>query len=169
MWDGRAPPLTRQGNHGPRVGRRAVSRCDTRADGDSHDPSERPGARSDHGIGRRLRLQTRRVVRRARLVEASGREVRLEFENASDATITIGPSRPSSFVDSSGDVLVARLRANTGDWFLPFKLPAKSKRTVTVALDEDGDPEKLDRIEVPYSGTGEVPRCTIKLSGLAAH
>ena len=93
--------------------------------------------------------------------------VSLAFENTAADTIEIGGSMAASFVDATGSVMKARMRPAVDDnWFMPFKLPPKSRRQVTVAL-EGGNPTKLDRIEIPHSGSGAVPLCTAKLSGLA--
>jgi hypothetical protein len=95
--------------------------------------------------------------------------VTLEFENVSDETVTVGSSTRAAFADSSGNAMEAVVRAGPGseaDWFGPTRLPSKTRRRLDVKLG-GGDAAMLDRIEVPGSGPGRVPTCTVKASGLA--
>ena len=102
-----------------------------------------------------------------RVIGAQGHRVTLEIANIEDDTIEVGGSSMASFVDARGAVMTADMRPGEDDWFMPFKLPARSHRQLTVWL-TGGDPGALDRIEIPNSGDGFVPTCTIQLSGLAA-
>ncbi len=102
-----------------------------------------------------------------RVLGASGHRVTLEIANIQDDTIEVGASPQASFVDAHGAVMAADMRPGEDDWFMPFNLPARSHRQVTIWL-TGGDPGALDRIEIPNSGDGFVPTCTIQLSGLAA-
>jgi hypothetical protein len=102
-----------------------------------------------------------------RVTGARGQRVTLEIENASDETIEIGGSQEASFVDTHGAAMQPEMDPASDDWFMPFKLPARSHRAVTVRL-LGGDPSALDRLEIPNSGGDFVPVCTIEASGLAA-
>ncbi len=98
---------------------------------------------------------------------ADGSVVTLEFENVTLDSIEIGSSADAAFVDTSGMSMEAKMNPGSDDWFMGFALPSRSKRRVTVTLGTGGTPAKLDRVEIPYSGPGRIPRCTIKASGLA--
>ncbi len=104
---------------------------------------------------------------RVEFVGAEGKRVTLEIENVSTDTVQIGSSARAAFVDSTGHAMVATMNAGADDWFMPFSLPASSKRKVEVTLGSGGDPAKLDRIEIPNSGSSMIPMCTVKASGLA--
>lgn len=102
-----------------------------------------------------------------RVVGADGHRVTLEISNTEADTIAIGASPQAAFVDTNGAAMAPAMRPGEDEWFMPFSLPAHSHRRVTIWL-TGGEPAALDRIEIPNSGDGFVPTCTIQLSGLAA-
>jgi hypothetical protein len=101
-----------------------------------------------------------------RVAGVKGHRVSLYVENVSDDTIEIGSTSQATFVDKDGAAMEAEMRPGEDDWFMAFKLPARSHRTVTVTL-KGGDPATLARLEIPNSGNGFVPDCTISVSDLS--
>jgi hypothetical protein len=100
---------------------------------------------------------------RVTFVRAEDDRVVLRFDNVSNETIAIANSSEAAFVDVDGNAMSPERLGG----FMSFKLPTGSHREVSVALTGGGDVERLDRLEVPHSGPGEIPMCTIRASGLA--
>ena len=94
---------------------------------------------------------------------ADGSWINLDFANTTGDTIEIGGSQEASFVDGDGVAMQPQMTPSEDEWFMPFKLPAHSHRTVRVRV-KGGTPSTLARIEVPHSGGDFIPDCTIKAS-----
>ncbi|HEY8428353.1 MAG TPA: MlaD family protein [Sandaracinaceae bacterium] len=98
-----------------------------------------------------------------------GHRVWIELANDGDEDVRLGALGDATFTDASGRALAsADLPGEPGGWFMPFTLPARERRSVSVTF-PTADPPRLDRIEIERTAPAARPReqCTVVATGLA--
>lgn len=98
-----------------------------------------------------------------------GQRVWIEIANDSDQAMRVGALGDATFTDASGRTLnVAEVPGDSEAWFMPFAVPARARRSVSVTFATREAP-RIDRVEVQHSAPESDPLawCTIRASGLA--